>query len=95
MDSESGARSTHLPTTRILSAVPLVAIFAGSYATLTTLLCLEEPKVRELLQIPEGWGTVAYVPIGYPEGKFRRPKRRPSAEFVHYNRFGQRSNRST
>src|SRR5438270_12045006 len=41
----------------------------GLGATLTTLLCLEEPKIRDLLAIPENWATAAYVPIGYPTGK--------------------------
>lgn len=56
----------------------------GLGATLTTLLCLEEPKVRELLEIPEGWGTVAYVPIGYPAGKGHGPLSRKPIEKVTY-----------
>src|SRR5882724_4345828 len=41
----------------------------GLGATLTTLLCMSEPQVRELLSIPNDYATAAYVPIGYPQGK--------------------------
>jgi nitroreductase len=38
----------------------------GLGCVLTTLLCECEAEVRELLEIPEPWGTAAAVPIGYP-----------------------------
>ena len=38
----------------------------GLGCVLTTLLCMEEEKVKPLLGIPEGWYTCAHVPIGYP-----------------------------
>jgi len=40
----------------------------GLGCVLTTLLCEDEPRVRELLRIPDPWYTAAAVPIGYPEG---------------------------
>ena len=40
----------------------------GLGCVLTTLLCEVEPQVKELLAIPEGWGTAAAIPIGYPVG---------------------------
>jgi nitroreductase len=56
----------------------------GLGATLTTLLCLEEPKVRERLAIPENWATAAYVPIGYPEGRGHGPLTRKPVEKVAF-----------
>ena len=38
----------------------------GVGCTLTTLVCTYEAEVREILNIPEPWGTAAAVPIGYP-----------------------------
>ena len=38
----------------------------GLGCVLTTLLCECEPQVRELLAIPQPWGTAAAIPIGYP-----------------------------
>lgn len=56
----------------------------GLGATLTTLLCFEEAKVRDLLAIPEGWATAAYVPIGYPEGRGHGPLSRKPVEQVSF-----------
>lgn len=56
----------------------------GLGATLTTLLCLEEPKVRELLAIPANWATAAYLPIGYPSGRGHGPLTRKPIEKVTY-----------
>jgi nitroreductase len=38
----------------------------GLGCVLTTLLCMHEPAMRELLSIPDPWYTAAAVPIGYP-----------------------------
>jgi nitroreductase len=60
----------------------------GLGCVLTTLLCLEEPRVRELLSIPDGWYTCAHVPIGYPVGGGHGPiSRKPVAEMVSWDRF--------
>jgi nitroreductase len=56
----------------------------GLGATLTTLLCMEEPKVRTLLAIPDDWVTAAYVPIGYPEGRGFGPLSRKPVEAVTF-----------
>jgi nitroreductase len=52
----------------------------GLGCVLTTLLCECEPQVRELLAIPEPWGTAAAIPIGYPVGKGHGPLVRRSVE---------------
>lgn len=62
----------------------------GLGCVLTTLLCLEEAAVRELLQIPENWYTGAHVPIGYPVGAGHGPISRYSVEqMVSWDRFEQ------
>jgi len=52
----------------------------GLGCTLTTLLCKAEPKVRELLKIPQPWGTAAAIPIGYPQFRGHGPISRKSVE---------------
>jgi len=56
----------------------------GLGATLTTLLCIEEPKVKQLLAIPDDWATAAHVPIGYPQGKGFGPLTRKPVEKVTF-----------
>lgn len=63
----------------------------GLGCVLTTLLCECEPEVRELLSIPEPWGTAAAIPIGYPVGKGHGPLvRRSVEELVFLDSFGTR-----
>lgn len=52
----------------------------GLGCVLTTLLCMEEPKVKPLLSIPDDWHTCAFVPIGYAVGGGHGPVARRSAE---------------
>ena len=42
----------------------------GVATTLTTLLCLYEPQVKELLGIPDHLATCAHVAAGYPVKPF-------------------------
>jgi hypothetical protein len=51
---------------------------------LTTLLCMVEPEVRALLEIPEPWATCATVPIGYPVGRGHGPLSRRAVEQMAY-----------
>ncbi len=63
----------------------------GLGCVLTTLLCECEPEVRELLSIPEPWGTAAAIPIGFPVGKGHGPLlRRSVEELVFLDSFGTR-----
>ncbi len=67
----------------------LACVAEGLGCTLTTLHCLRESDVVELLEIPEGWGTVAMVPIGYPVGRGHGPiSRRPPAKMAFRDTFG-------
>ena len=52
----------------------------GLGCTLTTLLCFREPAVKQLLAIPDEWGTCAFIPIGYPVGRGHGPLRRRPVE---------------
>jgi nitroreductase len=52
----------------------------GLGCVLTTLLCKAEPEVRELLAIPQPWGTAAAVPVGYPQLRGHGPISRRSVE---------------
>lgn len=38
----------------------------GLGCVLTTLLCLDEAEIKQLLEIPDPWGTAAALPIGTP-----------------------------
>jgi nitroreductase len=59
----------------------LACVAEGLGCTLTTLHCLREPEVKELLGVPDSWATVAMVPIGYPVGRGHGPitRKGPSA----------------
>ncbi len=62
----------------------------GLGCTLTTLLCLSEPEVKKLLELPPEWFTCAYVPIGYPASKGHGPiSRRPPAKMAFLDRWEQ------
>lgn len=56
----------------------------GLGCTITTLLCLHEKAVKQLLQIPDDWYTCAAVPIGYPVGRGHGPITRQAVEDMAY-----------
>lgn len=61
----------------------------GLGCTLTTLLCIREAEVSDLLGIPDGWGTCAYIPIGWPASKGHGPiSRRPIEKMAFADTFG-------
>ncbi len=69
----------------------LAARAEGLGCVLTTLLCICESEVRELLQIPEPWGTAAAIPLGYPVGKGHGPiRRRSTGSLVFEDTFGNK-----
>ena len=62
----------------------LAARNEGLGCVLTTLLCMDEPAVKELLGMPEDWYTCAHVPIGYPVGGGHGSiRRRSRAQMVY------------
>lgn len=67
----------------------LAARMEGLGTALTTLLCHEEPKVKELLGIPEDISTAAHITLGYPQKDFpKKLVRRPLSESVFSERYG-------
>ncbi len=68
----------------------LTARAEGLGTALTTLLCHEEPKVKEMLGIPEDVSTAAHITVGYPEKDFpKRLLRRPLTESAFVERYGE------
>ncbi len=58
----------------------------GVATTLTTLLCMYEPQVKELLGIPEELSTAAFIVAGYPVKAFpTKLFRRPVEEIAFLN----------
>lgn len=76
----------------IYGAVQQLILAARAYgigATLTTLHSGHEDDVRRLLGLPDDALTMALVPLGYPaRGRWSQPIRRPLADVVHWNRWG-------
>lgn len=67
----------------------LACVAEGLGCTLTTLLCFRESEVKELLDVPEKWATVAMVPIGYPVGRGHGPiTRQPPSKLAYRDTFG-------
>ena len=60
----------------------LACVEEGLGCTLTTLHCLREGDVKELLDIPDSWATVGMVPIGYPVGRGHGPITRKGANIM-------------
>lgn len=67
----------------------LAARTEGLGTALTTLLCAVEPKVKELLGIPDAVATAALVALGYPEKGFPKAlPRRPVEEIAFADTYG-------
>lgn len=62
----------------------------GVGCVLTTLLCQDEPAVKALLGIPDGWYTAAAVPMGYPVAGGYGPISRRGVDALFFaDRWGQ------
>lgn len=67
----------------------LAARNEGLGTTLTTLLCVVEPEVRKLLDIPPDVGTAAVIGVGWPERPFpKKLRRRALADICYADSFG-------
>jgi nitroreductase len=61
----------------------------GLGTALTTLLCIFEPQVKEMLNIPEGIITAAHIAVGWPQKPFpKKLSRRPLNEVAFLDSFG-------
>ena len=54
---------------------------------ITTALCRQEPAVKELLGIPDGFALAALVAIGHPVKVVTKLRRTPVADFTTVDRF--------
>jgi hypothetical protein len=54
---------------------------------LTTNVVPEEPRVKELLGIPDTYALAAVLPLGKPVRQLTKLTRRPVAEFATRERF--------
>lgn len=68
----------------------LACVSEGIGCTLTTLLCFEEDKLKQILALPDGWYSCAVMPIGYPiRGGHGPISRRPVNKLCYADQFGQ------
>jgi nitroreductase len=85
-----------LATTYYGSAYPavqnllLAARAHGLGATLTTLPLWSTMLARRTLGLPSGVTPIAAVPIGWADGRYGPTTRRPVADVVHVDRYGNR-----
>lgn len=69
----------------------LAARNEGLGTTLTTILCLAEPAVKRLLDIPDELATCAMVTLGWPSRPFpSRLHRKPLADIAFLDSYGAR-----
>jgi nitroreductase len=67
--------------------VLLAARHEGYGGVLTTMTVAEEPRVKELLGVPDPYAIAAVVPLGKPVRRVTKLRRRPVAEFASRERF--------
>jgi nitroreductase len=67
--------------------VLLAARNEGYGGVLTTMVVAEEPRIKELLGVPDPYAVAAVVPLGKPVRRVTKLRRRPVAEFVTLDRF--------
>jgi len=69
----------------------LLAITALGYASvwIDGTLRREEARWKALLEIPEELRLMIALPIGKPAGEVAQADKRPLAEMVHYERYGE------
>lgn len=46
-------------------------------------------RMAEILQVPDGYELVCFLPVGVPEGEAIPPKKRPFEERAWFNSFGK------
>ncbi|MDJ0789690.1 MAG: nitroreductase family protein [Myxococcota bacterium] len=61
----------------------------GLGAALTTMHQVFEDELHERFGIPEDYGVVVTMPIGYPMGRFGPVTRRPAREITYFESWGR------
>jgi nitroreductase len=69
----------------------LAARAKGIGSTMTTLHKAREQDIKDALGIPDTVDTIALIPLGYPEGRWGRPKRKAQQEVTYWNSWGNRN----
>jgi len=59
-------------------------------ATLTTMHQMFEEKMHARFNIPEEFGVVAMIPIGFPQGRFGPVRRVPAEEVTYFDMWGEK-----
>jgi nitroreductase len=67
--------------------VLLAARNEGFGGVTNTMAAAEEPRVRELLRLPDGYAIATVMPLGKPVRQVSKLTRRPVADFVTRERF--------
>jgi nitroreductase len=67
--------------------VLLAARNEGYGGVLTTMVVAEEPRVKDLLDVPDPYAIAAVVPLGKPARQVTKLRRRPVPEFATRERF--------
>jgi nitroreductase len=65
----------------------LAARNEGFGGTITTMVAPEEPRVKELLGVPDSYAIAAVLPLGKPVRQLSKLKRRDVAEIANRERF--------
>ena len=65
----------------------LAARNEGYGGVLTTMVAAEEPRVKDLLGVPDPFAIAAVVPLGKPVREVTKLRRRPVVEFATGERF--------
>ncbi|MGH9303642.1 MAG: nitroreductase family protein [Acidimicrobiales bacterium] len=68
--------------------VLLAAHDAGLGGVMTTVICREEAKVKELLGVPEEYSVAGLIALGRPVHKITRLRRKAVGELAYLDRFG-------
>lgn len=71
----------------------LAARAEGLGTTLTTLHRAHEKDTRDLLGIPDGFETLAMIPLGWPKGNFGSGPRRPVEDVTHWESWDNHKKR--
>ena len=61
----------------------------GLGAALTTMHQVFEDELHKRFSIPEEYGVVVTIPIGFPMGKFGPVSRKPAKDVTYYDGWGQ------
>jgi len=65
----------------------------GLGASLTTMHQMFEPEIHEFFGIPQDYGVVAVIPVGFPQGRFGSVTREPAETKTHFRPLGAEAQR--